>query len=636
MEGTTEVQTLRRPEDNLTPTAASFHQPMSPQGSTEHFPDLSSQKTPTRDSFSGPEKRPLEPDTGSPLGRDAHGTVDAERAEGTQHRPSTSGSQDVKMTDVIEDGEHDASDNESNASDTTRPAKKKKGQRFFCTEFPPCNLSFTRSEHLARHIRLDNLRQHAQTVHVNEDIPRDSLASTSTRFQRQVRTDRVKPAGSRSRASTLGSSGHQSRGHSRNLSGSSMISLGDLGTADDPRRRHPPIAMAQMTPQKPGLSVDTYSANASNAEGHYPPNYNYSPSGYSTPMSVFSGEASSPRAPSGLQSPITFVPRPTLGWGGQNHGRRLSVPSSGAAPFQSPTSYHHPGGAFASPGQSSSNSAFSPTSSAIFHSPPKPSTGETQYETMSPAEAELRRRTWHANTRTLNEARPATSGLSYYQTPDAPQPVSTSQPAAQQAVRLPGIDSFDRAVAHPNAGSRRPHEMDVDEVPQAGETEASSNRTSWNSMNQNLGRLEIEQNTAAIEGSSPWRHSSGGGSQSFSRPYTAPHSGFEVKRQPPPPPLSGVGERGSSQAPGDQPVTPRKKKRQGLYMGGPQHESASQILTNPAVRPSPDEGSTSSEGLPTPSSNSLAEVQPAIVHSNGYIEQQPAQSMLDEPTKVGW
>lgn len=52
-----------------------------------------------------------------------------------------------------DDDEKDGSDNESVTSDTNRPSKKKKGQRFFCTEFPPCNLSFTRSEHLARHIR---------------------------------------------------------------------------------------------------------------------------------------------------------------------------------------------------------------------------------------------------------------------------------------------------------------------------------------------------------------------------------------------------------------------------------------------------------------------------------------------------
>jgi uncharacterized Zn-finger protein len=56
------------------------------------------------------------------------------------------------MGDGDED-DKDGSDNDSVASDSNRPSKKKKGQRFFCTDFPPCNLSFTRSEHLARHIR---------------------------------------------------------------------------------------------------------------------------------------------------------------------------------------------------------------------------------------------------------------------------------------------------------------------------------------------------------------------------------------------------------------------------------------------------------------------------------------------------
>jgi hypothetical protein len=45
------------------------------------------------------------------------------------------------------------SDDESVNADGTRSSKKKKSQRFFCTDYPPCNLSFTRSEHLARHIR---------------------------------------------------------------------------------------------------------------------------------------------------------------------------------------------------------------------------------------------------------------------------------------------------------------------------------------------------------------------------------------------------------------------------------------------------------------------------------------------------
>lgn len=66
-----------------------------------------------------------------------------------------------------------------------RPSK---GRVFQCTGFPGCNMSFTRSEHLARHkrkhtgerpftcpycsknfSRLDNLRQHKQTVHAYEN-----------------------------------------------------------------------------------------------------------------------------------------------------------------------------------------------------------------------------------------------------------------------------------------------------------------------------------------------------------------------------------------------------------------------------------------------------------------------------------
>ncbi|ODQ48012.1 hypothetical protein PICMEDRAFT_21160, partial [Pichia membranifaciens NRRL Y-2026] len=62
--------------------------------------------------------------------------------------------------------------------------KKSKGKLFQCTGYPGCSMIFTRSEHLARHIRkhtgerpfqcdfcfkkfsrLDNLRQHKQTVH---------------------------------------------------------------------------------------------------------------------------------------------------------------------------------------------------------------------------------------------------------------------------------------------------------------------------------------------------------------------------------------------------------------------------------------------------------------------------------------
>ncbi|KAH3682478.1 hypothetical protein WICPIJ_006571 [Wickerhamomyces pijperi] len=67
--------------------------------------------------------------------------------------------------------------------------RTKSGRTFQCLGFPGCNMTFTRSEHLARHIRkhtgerpfqcpycsrkfsrLDNLRQHKQTVHAHENV----------------------------------------------------------------------------------------------------------------------------------------------------------------------------------------------------------------------------------------------------------------------------------------------------------------------------------------------------------------------------------------------------------------------------------------------------------------------------------
>ena len=73
--------------------------------------------------------------------------------------------------------------------DTGSPSKK--GQRV-CTEFPPCKQSFTRSEHLARHIRyvLNSIREHEFRLKMAGNIPEsgpsnvlnvraDSLVSTT-------------------------------------------------------------------------------------------------------------------------------------------------------------------------------------------------------------------------------------------------------------------------------------------------------------------------------------------------------------------------------------------------------------------------------------------------------------------------
>ena len=70
----------------------------------------------------------------------------------SQYSTKSRDSEDVDM-DESDEGEDGGSDEESVDADGTRSTKKKKSQRFYCTDYPPCNLSFTRSEHLARHIR---------------------------------------------------------------------------------------------------------------------------------------------------------------------------------------------------------------------------------------------------------------------------------------------------------------------------------------------------------------------------------------------------------------------------------------------------------------------------------------------------
>lgn len=110
-------------------------------------------KTPTRNSFAGlAGQRPLPSSPFTPsreLSETPSNKSNLSREDSMQSVAST---QDVQMGEGDEE-DKDGSDNESVLSDSGRPSKKKKGQRFFCTEFPPCNLSFTRSEHLARHIR---------------------------------------------------------------------------------------------------------------------------------------------------------------------------------------------------------------------------------------------------------------------------------------------------------------------------------------------------------------------------------------------------------------------------------------------------------------------------------------------------
>ncbi|KAI0024038.1 hypothetical protein F4780DRAFT_689246 [Xylariomycetidae sp. FL0641] len=447
-----------------------------------------------------------------------------QRENSQQPRKSRGNSEDVDMDESDGEGHGDdgaGSDDESVNADGSKSSKKKKSQRFYCTDYPPCNLSFTRSEHLARHIRkhtgerpfqchcsrrfsrLDNLRQHAQTVHVNEDIPMDSLAATGTRFQRQIRTDRVRQPG-RARASTAGSLVTPTRGHGKSLSTSSISSVGsNFSTRDDVRRRPPPLVMADPRSR---LSIETYQ--------HGGDSYSYrpaSPSDFSTPTSAtFSAGPGSPRWGSGLGSPTLSHSRAhSLYTGSRTPSRRLSVPTGGI-PFQSP--HGAPlGRPMFGPGplNTSNSAAYSPVSS-VMGSPT--SSVFSRRESAAAAAEDWRRRTWHPDSGNFGTVN-ASSRLSNVITPSqVPSPSGGQAPLAapplhqNTSLRLPGIESFGPIPHRPASPPRRhpsPMMVDSDARPppallpsgNVGDMEDKRNNAGWDmGLHRGLTRLDITAN----------------------------------------------------------------------------------------------------------------------------------------------
>jgi hypothetical protein len=114
--------------------------------------DDPSLKTPTRDSFAGiVGQKPL-PSLPEPTVNnhpDSHmGATDlVPKKDEPEVVKAEDDDEDIEMEDANspKDSEESVDDGKGN--------KKKKGQRFYCSDYPPCALSFTRSEHLARHIR---------------------------------------------------------------------------------------------------------------------------------------------------------------------------------------------------------------------------------------------------------------------------------------------------------------------------------------------------------------------------------------------------------------------------------------------------------------------------------------------------
>ena len=486
--------------------------------------------------------------------------------------------------------------------------------------------------HCARRFsRLDNLRQHAQTVHVNEEIPGDSLAATGTRFQRQIRTDRVRPPGPRSRASTASSQGGHSRGHSRNLSASSISSTASNISRDDGRRRPQPLMMAHDPSNRARLTIDTMRSQVST-----PPNsYTYAnqgSAGPSTPTSTtYSNGPGSPYG-SSIGSPMSTVSRSVGMWSGQPSARRLSVPS-GANPFQgSQVNIHGP--QYFSP-LSPTNASSNSSNTSLFASPTSSTYSFSRHEPPNAAEADWRRRTWHPSTYS-NYPRPATSGLSFYRTPDAPQPAFAPQAsiAAGQSQRLPGIETFDQISNRPKTPPRtgtgpmqienRPPLYSATSERSIGGPIDRRGHASWDmSLHTNLTKLDIANGTPPKDvgtwGKQVLAEIQHAGSVSAFRPTSqqpssqSSSSGPSQESQKRPTEVDHYPQPPQPQ-PQPQPATPNRSKRNGWY-NGPLPASQQVHLTQ---RPSPED-SSSSEGVPTPSASS-AEYHPSIVHANGYIE----------------
>lgn len=533
--------------------------------------------------------------------------------------------------DMDDDDDPDGSDNDGELGEGDSASRKKKGQRFFCTGYPPCNLSFTRSEHLARHIRkhtgerpfqchcnrrfsrLDNLRQHAQTVHVNEEIPTDSLAATGTRFQRQIRTDRVRPTG-RPRTGTGGSTGGHSRGHSRNLSASSVGSTSsNYSIVTEAKRRPPPLLMANdpSTRQNLGDPPHTPPAQYRGFDGS-------TTSGLSTPTSA-NFSTTTPGSPgflSSIGSPGSTTSRGGGFFGSRPPTRRLSVPSA-PNPYQNqyppgyPMTYMNQMGPPSSGASSNSGAFASPTSTSF---PIAPGSH------VSPGE-DWRRRTWHASTfpaANYNYNRPATSGLTYSQTPDAPQPAHAQHAtaAAGQAPRLPGIESFDHVQHRPYTPPRRqPSPMQLDSVPTDPQLYASTphhdprghqHHVSWEGPRTSQ-YPELDEPANKRQVTVSW------GQQTINEIQNVGTRHHEVQAHvgmgPPPASINHSQQQGPVRGGLEIPGSAKHNKRQAWYNG-----PLSMARTSP-------EDSSSSDGVPTPGMTAV-EVHPMIVHSSGYMEPQ--------------
>lgn len=459
-----------------------------------------------------------------------------------------------------------------------------------------------------RFSRLDNLRQHAQTVHVNEDIPIDSLAATGARFQRQIRTDRVRQIGGRSRPSTAGA-GNGVRGHAKSLSTSSVGSVSSVGSfaspRDDFRRRPPPLVMADPR-ARAGLEGGYHRP----ADGSYP--YRpVTPTDYSTPTSAtFSTGQSSPHWGSAIVSPTTSHSRSQSLYSiePRTPGRRLSVPSTGGNPFRSPHGPQLNRSVFGPGTMNSSNSgAFTPATGSILGSPTTSLSAWSGRRDSSTSVADdvWKRRTWHPESRSLhphtssypaNAVGPATTAAQYQ--PPAPQlPATNTSNNSPQTIRLPGIESFDPVPQRPaSPPGRNPSPMLIDSEPTnrpalLPSTDPAADAPHWDmGLRRGLTRLDLRSNNAgppSRDSASHWANEADQAVQAQAERARAnqPTVRFDLDQRPAQPNANaqhGAFTRHHQYTMSAPSIpTPREAKRHGWYHGP---------ITGPPQQPPTDQG----------------------------------------------
>lgn len=344
--------------------------------------------------------------------------------------------------------------------------------------------------------------------------------------------------------------------------------------------------------------------------------------GFSTPTSAtFSNGPNSPHWGSGMQSPGSTHSRTASIYAGhRTPGRRLSTPSAGN-PFQSPH-----GGSFGPPSiamNASNMGSFSPAGSMI-SSPTTSTGGWSRRESISAEEYEARRRTWHPDSRPATEQ--YTSRLQNVMTPNhyaiGPEPLPQPPIVPSQPMRLPGIESFDPLPRPITPVHRQSSPMMIDtpsRPPMNYDRDRPMSQHWEQGMNRNMNRLDIAQGTPPADAASQWANEANRAVQTAREQVRQqPAVRFEESSFTARPQTSG----GYPQHPHHvsapvAPVTPRESKRQGWYNG----PIAQPNMQQPAQRTSPAESSGSEGGIPgTPSSSTMGEYNPGIVHANGWIE----------------